>query len=131
MQLPRGPAAGFEKLNEHNGLSWSRGMRSVIISNGCDLILDPEFRVPTDWLDDCAPAASAAGEESPSAIVEATPPSHTSIFPTPSPFVHRLSVEVEDVLMNLCCVQTQSSSMLRVLCRPLPSFGVAASLTIT
>ena len=68
MQLPRGPAAGFEKLTELNGLSWTRGMRSVIISNGCGLILPPEFRVPTDWLDDCALAASAAGEESPSAI---------------------------------------------------------------
>jgi len=107
MQLPRGPPAGFEKLTPQNGISWSRGMESVIISNGCDRILPLKIRVPTDWLDDCAPAASAAGDESPSAIMEATPPSNTSISPSPSPFVQRLRPEVEDILMRLCCVSTQ------------------------
>jgi hypothetical protein len=107
MQLPRGPPAGFEKLTPQNGLSWSRGMESVIISNGCDRILPFKIRVPTDWLDDCAPAASAALDESPSAIMEAIPPSHPTISLPPSPLIQRLRPEVEDILMRLCCVSTQ------------------------
>eukprot|EP00798_Chlamydomonas_sp_ICE-L_P023924 gene23924-biopygen18427 len=70
MQLPRGPPAGLVKLTKLNGVSWARGIRSVIVSNGCDRILPTGVQVPLDWLDDCAPAASAAGEEDPSAIVE-------------------------------------------------------------
>jgi len=107
MQLPRGPPAGFEKLTPQNGLSWSRGMESVIVSNGCDRILPFKTRVPTDWLDDCAPAASAALDESPSAIMEDIPPYQTSISLPPSPLVQRLLPEVEDILMRLCCVSTQ------------------------
>ena len=74
MLLPRGPPAGFVKLTDTNGVSWTRGIRSIIVSNGCDHVLPTEVKVPSDWLDDCAPAASAAGEEDPSAIVEVTPP---------------------------------------------------------
>eukprot|EP00798_Chlamydomonas_sp_ICE-L_P025607 gene25607-biopygen20095 len=70
MQLPRGSPAGLVKLTKLNGVSWARGIRSVIVSNGCDRILPTGVQVPLDWLDDCAPAASAAGEEDPSAIVE-------------------------------------------------------------
>jgi len=81
MQLPRGPPATFEKLHDKNGESWSRGMRSVIISNGCDRVLPKEDAVSQDdWLDVCAPATSAGGYESPSAIMEVTPPNHTSTF---------------------------------------------------
>eukprot|EP00798_Chlamydomonas_sp_ICE-L_P010421 gene10421-biopygen7559 len=107
MQLPRGPPAGFVKLTKLNGVSWARGIRSVIVSNGCDRILPTGVKVPLDWLDDCAPAASAAGEEGPSAIKEVTPPDQSSNFTVPSLNVRRLSSDVEDVLMKLCCVQTQ------------------------
>jgi len=57
-----------------------------------------------DWLDVCAPAASASGHESPSAIVEVTPPGHSSIFSSfSSPAVCRLLPSVVDD----CDVQTQ------------------------
>ena len=50
MQLPRGPPAGFEKLHESNGLSWTRGIRLVIISNGYDRVLPTEDTIPlTDY----------------------------------------------------------------------------------
>jgi len=108
MLLPRGPPAGFEKLHESNGLSWSRGIRSVIISNGCDRVLPTEDPAPlNDWLDVCAPAASADGHENPSAIVEVTPPNQFFSSTVSSPIVRRLSPEVEDVLMRLYCVSTQ------------------------
>eukprot|EP00798_Chlamydomonas_sp_ICE-L_P020381 gene20381-biopygen29147 len=108
MQLPRGPPANFEKLHDKNGESWTRGMRSVIISNGCDRVLPKEDPGPLDdWLDVCAPAASASGHESPSAIVEVTPPNQSSTFTALSATVRRLSPEIEDVLMRLCCASTQ------------------------
>jgi len=119
MQLPRGPPAGFVKLTKLNGVSWARGIRSVIVSNGCDRILPTGVKVPLDWLDDCAPAASAAGEEGPSAIKEVTPPDQSSNFTVPSLNVRRLSSDVEDVLMKLCCVQTQ---IIRCASDPQPPF---------